>query len=148
MKRWYIVDVIGDGTEQDPQRLAIAHIPDLAIEYGGIPVDPNTGVKLQDWSLCLVSTSAHSILRGRGDCFPLPDFPLDGKMSAMHSPTKLEFRVLVQQRLASRVGRSQVDADALAADMFGTADGYRDVLQSLGKECDIAFDVDSYDMAE
>src|SRR5512143_3876710 len=110
MKRYYLCKILGDGTENNPFRPAVAAHKcnwTAAIPTGedGKPLFPNC--------LALVAAVDHADILADKDCDGLPDYPLDAKMSAMHGPTKT---ALIAQANARGVA---INPDA--------ADGYREV---------------------
>ena len=131
MKRYYICDVIGDGTWENPYRPAIA---DDAIGYvGDIKSDPQTGAPLLPWCLVLVAAPDHTKLSKPGRD-ALPDFPLDGKTNAINASAKAQMN--------SVFARRNITLDVNAKD------GYRDVINGLGKIINPNFDSNNFDIAE
>lgn len=132
MKRYYICDIIGDGTEENSFRPSVA---DEGVSWvGPIPSDPVTGRPLSTWALVLVAAPEHGKLCNKPGIDPLPDFPLDGKVSAINTATKNAVDAMLARR-------------GIAAS-FGSADGYRDAVRAVGRENDPAFDENNFDIAE
>lgn len=132
-KRYYISKIIGTGDETDPFRPKVA---DYGVAWvGSIESDPITGRPLHVDCVVLVSTANHAVLKGDPDIDAMPDFPLDGKMSAVTAGIKNGM------------------FDALTARGFdvsglGQTDGYRDVLQQIGLQRSPVFNIDNFDVAE
>lgn len=132
MKRYYISKIIGTGSMQDPYRPAVA---DEGVSWvGDIPSDPD-GRPLYDTCLVLVNSKVHSKLRTHPDIDALPDFPLDGKVSAIQQQTKTGMITALKKRGFDTAG-------------LENKDGYRDVLQSIGKQRSPHFDLDNFDVEE
>lgn len=139
MKRYYLCDVIGDGDPDvdptpttGPFRPAVA---DHGVSWAGmIPSDPVTGHPLHSWSLVVVEAKDHSALRQDARIDPLPDFPMDGKVSAINASTR-------GQALAALTRR------AIATGVFSNADGYREVIRGIGRQLHAEFDENKLDVA-
>jgi|SRR5687768_844253 len=137
-KRYYICDIIGDGSDgmmtptTGPFRPAIA---DLGVAWvGTIPSDPSTGRPLFNWTLVLVNTENHARLMGINGIDSLPDFPLDGKVSAINNVTKTNMINMLNRR-------------GLSTDFVTGSDGYRDIIRELGKKLSAAFDENNFDIS-
>jgi hypothetical protein len=131
-KRYYLCDVIGDGTEYNPFRPAVA---DANVSWvGDIPVDLQTGQPLYAWALVLVATDKHQSLRSDSRINALPDFPLDGRMNAINNAAAAGLTTALQKR-------------GISVNWGGTA-GYRDVLQEVGRRNNANFNIDNFDVAE
>lgn len=132
-KRYYISKIVGTGDEFDPFRPKIA---DYGVAWvGSIESDPVTGRPIHPDCVVLVATANHAMLKGDPDIDAMPNFPLDGKLSAITNATKTAMY------------------DALTARGFDTSglvntDGYRDVLQKIGLQRSPAFDIDNFDVVE
>lgn len=145
MKRYYICNIIGTGTEADSYRPAIAREIDAArvtnptfdASYSVvIPTHPEghpqAGHPKFPHALVIVEANNHGIFAGKPDIDSLPDVALDSKVSSMHTPTK---NAMIA-RLAAR-GFNGVNVD--------NADGYREVIRGIGRALDTAFHEDSFD---
>lgn len=131
MKRYYISPIAGDGTEFNPYRPKIA---DYGVSWvGSIPSDPITGKPLASWVLVLVSANNHGAIISDPAIDSLPDFPLDGKVSAIQTATK--------NTMISRLQARGIDTA-----FIGSADGYRDVIRGIGQKYEPAFDENSFDV--
>lgn len=132
-KRYYISKIVGTGDEFDPFRPKIA---DYGVSWSGsIPSDPVTGHPLHSDCMVIVATPNHAVLKGDPDIDAMPDFPLDGKLSAITTGTKTAM------------------FDALTARGFdvsglGNTDGYREALQKVGLQRSPDFNIDNFDVAE
>ena len=131
-KRFYLCDIIGDGDEFNPYRAAIADskVAHVAV----IPSDPDTGAPLFSWALVRVAAKNHSALATV--CDPLPDFPMDGKVSGINTATKATMKARVRDRTG-----------ASAAWIDGT-DGYREVIRTLGQILEPGFSENNFDVSE
>lgn len=95
MKRYYISSIRGDGSEEDNFRPTVAdYIGNWA---GSIPCNPKTGMPTQAWVLVAVFDEDQAILLGVAGVDLLPDYPLDGLISAMDTADSL----MVYQGLAA-----------------------------------------------
>ncbi len=131
-KRFYLCDIIGDGGESNPFRTAAF---DLGVAYTAlIPSDLTTGRPLFTWALTRVAAPNHSEMVRV--CDPLPDFPMDGKVSGINQATK----VLMKNRVKARMGGTAAWID--------NTDGYREVIRTVGKHLEPAFNEDNFDVEE
>ena len=131
MKRYYISPIIGDGTSTNPFRAKVSDYDVNATAV--IPTGPD-GRPLFAWCLAKVAAIDHALLLADTTLEPLPDFPLDAKMTAMHGPTK--------DRMQQGLGRFSISVDV------GRADGFRDVVRGVGRQLDADFHEDSFDVKE
>lgn len=129
-KRYYISDIIGTGDEFDPYRAAVA---DLGVSWVGSIESGPDGKPLHPDCIVLVNTENHAVLRGDPRIDPLPDFPLDGKLSAINASTKSEMDTALTRRGFNLSG-------------VNSSDGYRQVLDKIGKQRSAAFDIDNFDV--
>lgn len=132
-KRYYISPIIGTGSEEDPFRPKVA---DYGVSWAGsIPSNPNTGHPTSPWALVIVNAKNHAALLADGTIDALPDFPLDGKVSSVHTATK--------NAMINKMQARGIDTSFIA----GT-DGYREVIRGVGKILDPQFDENNFDVAE
>lgn len=129
-KRYYISDIIGTGGEFDPYRPAIA---DLGVSWVGSIESGPDGRPLYTDCVVLVNTVNHAALRVDSRIDPLPEFPLDGRLSAINTTSKSEMDTALTRRGFNLSG-------------VNSSDGYRDVLQTIGKQRSAAFDIDKFDV--
>lgn len=138
-KRYYIARVVQDPT--GAYGSAVANVVDpgtgmLAFATTSkIATDPNTGLPLHDWCLTIAAGPNHGVVAGNPDIDALPAYPLDARVSAMHTPTR--------NAMAARMQARGIDPA-----FIGLADGFRDVLDHLGRIHDPAFTVDDFDAQE
>ena len=130
MKRYYLSEIIGDGTEENPYRPALS---DSGVSHSAIiPSDAN-GVPINAVALCVVSAPNHGRLISDARNTALPDFVLDAKVSAMHSPTKAGMIAGLRKH-------------GIATDFIGSADGYREVIRGIAHHLgEPTFDENSFD---
>lgn len=132
MKRYYISPIIGDGSEFDPFRPKIA---DYGVSWVGvIPNDPATGLPLFSWCLVRVEAINHGVILADNTIDALPDFPLDGKVSAINTATK--------NRMMTALANRGIDTS-----FVGNSDGYRDVIRGVGRVLEPSFDENNLDIA-
>lgn len=137
-KRFYVTKIRGDGTEDNPYRPAVA---DHGVNWSGSIVtdndesSPNYGKPLYADCLVVVATDKHAKLKADPDIDALPDYPLDGKVSSINTATKNGMIAALKKR-----GFSTADVSS--------TDGFRDLVQSIGRQRDPAFDVDNFDVSE
>ena len=133
MKRYYVCDVIEEQTEEG--RRYYPAVEDHGVNYvADIKVNPTTGLLESPWCLVMVSGNNHERIIADPRCVPMPDFPLDGKVNAMHNATKSQ----METRLAARGILLNLAA----------ADGYRDVIRGLGRLLNPRFDENNFDISE
>lgn len=130
MKRYYVCDIIGDGTDENPFRPAVADFP---VSWVGSIQTGDDGRPVHSDALVIVSTDDHARLRNAAGITPLPDFPLDGKVSAIQNGTK-------NAMIAALAARG-FDTSAI-----GASDGYRDAIIEIGRQRDPSFNVDKFDV--
>lgn len=132
-KRYYMCDIIGDGSEFNPFRPAVA---DHGVAWvGSIPTGED-GRPVHSWALVLVATGNHAQLRGRADMDPLPDFALDGRADAIAAVERAAMKAAMRRR--------NLDANAIV----DGRDGYRHVIRALGQVADPTFDENKFDIAD
>lgn len=124
-KRYYIskIEII----ETDEGR----EVRCVAGKYGtlvaqNIELDQN-GDPIADWALCVLESDNHAAAIADKDVTPLPQYSLDAKVSAMHTPTKSAMVNAFKAR-------------GITTDWIGNADGFREVVRTLGKMHNPAFD--------
>jgi hypothetical protein len=133
MKRYYICDILGDGSYGNPYRPSVA---DQNVAWvGAIPTNPDTGAPLFTWTLALVASDDHTKLRNKPGIAPLPDFPLDGKVSAINAATVALMKAAVQAR-------------GIPASIVDGKDGYREVIRAIGTRLQSDFSEDKFDIAD
>jgi len=141
MKRYYVCKIIGDGSYESPYRAAIADIVDQKTKLRAftfaatIKSDPATGKPVLPWCLVIAAGADHSLVQGNPDIDPMPDFPLDAKLAAMDTDTK----IATLDKLSART----IDTTTLS-----NADGYRDLIRSLGQKHVATFDENKFDVVD
>lgn len=131
-KRYYLADIIGDGTETNPYRPAVA---DHGVAWVGvIDSDPETGAPLHANTLVCVETENHAKLRADTRIDPLPDFALDGKLTAINTAARNGMLKALTKRGFSTAA-------------INNADGYRDALQQIGRQRGAVFDINNFDVS-
>jgi len=131
-RRYYLCDVIGDGTFENPYRSAAAayglsYVSDIPVDTMGHPTSP--------WTLTLVNALNHAALLSDSRISALPDFPLDGKISAINNATK---NAMIARMRARGIDTSFVDK----------SDGYRDVIRALGLTLNPNFNENNFDVSD
>lgn len=130
MKRYYISPIIGDGTEFNPYRAKIA---DYGVATVSVIASDPTGKPLLSYALALVSATNHGRILADAAIDALPDFPLDGKVSAINTATKNAMIAKLQAR-------------GIDTSFIGNADGYRDVIRGIGQAIEPAFNENNFDL--
>lgn len=135
MKRYYICDVVGTGNGyMDPYRPLVKDLG--AVNFTAeIQIDPQTGALLQPWALVCVEANNHVPFVGKPGVIDLPDFPLDGKVSAIQTSVK--------NKMLSRLQARGIDTSPIA-----NTDGYRETIRTIGKRLNPNFDENSFGPAE
>ena len=132
-KRYYLSPIIGTGDENNPYRPKVA---DYDVRWAGvIPSDPLTGAPLHPWCLVLVATQNHGQLTADQTINALPDFPLDGKVSAIQTSVKNTMLAKLQAR-------------GIDTSFINGTDGYREVIRGIGRTIEPAFDENNFDVVE
>lgn len=137
-KRYYICDIIGDGSDVPPTPTT-GHfrpiIADLGVSWvGTIPSDPATGRPLYSWALVMVNTENHARVIEVSGVDALPDFPLDGKVNAINNMTRSRMDAVLNKR-------------GINPAFVSNSDGYRDVIRGIGKTLEASFDENNFDVA-
>lgn len=133
-KRYYICDVIGDGSDADPYRASVAD-SGAAVAAVMPDNDPQTGRPLVSWCLAIVSATNHAPILADARNDRMPDFPLDGKVNAINAAAKGLMRAALIRR--------GLDADAL----IDGKDGFREVVRGIGRALSPVFDENAFDVA-
>lgn len=131
-KQYYICDIIGTGDETDPYRPVVA---DLGVAWtGAIPTGPD-GRPTKTWALVLVAAANHAAVRAHKGVNSLPDFPLDGKVSAINVATKAAMAAAFTKR-------------GIPTNIIDGKDGYREVIREIGKRLEPQFDENNFDISD
>lgn len=141
MKRYYVCKIIGDGIEPETAfRPAIHDIIDpqsglRAFDYSAAIATDAQGQPVSNWCLVIAAGRDHRLVANHPDIDALPEYPLDAKISAMHTPTKNQAMAKLQAR-------------GINVAKFANADGYRDLIRSIGREHDENFHEDKFDVSD
>lgn len=144
MKRYYLskikqVEVPSIGTVTTHRAAEIAGL-DMAGGTGDeIAVDPQTGQPTAKAVLVLIGGINHKALQTDPELIPLPAVALDMKVSAIHTATKLKAKADIKA-----FGFSDAEID----EVWGNADGMRDVLNAYGRHNNPTFDCNNFDLDE
>lgn len=130
MKRYYLSPIVGTGDETDPYRPKVA---DYGVNWVGVIPSLPTGQPAFSWALVLVEAVNHGKILADAAIDALPDFPLDGKVSAIQTATKNR---MLEAMTARGINTSFV----------GSADGYRDVVRGIGRALEATFDENHFDV--
>lgn len=125
-KRYYLCDVIGDGSEENPLRPAVA---DMGVNWVGEISEDGTKC------LVLVSTVNHGPIMASKKADALPVFPLDAKTNAMNSAAKNALMAAMEKR-------------GFATGYISGADGYREVVRGIGRAINPNFNENNFDVSE
>lgn len=138
-KRYYICDVLPPDAGKEYYRAAVDDIPGVdasAIIPTHPAGPPHHGAPIYSWCLAIVATKDHAAVRAHPGVDPLPDFPLDGKVSAINQATKGLMKAALVRR--------GLNADALV----DAKDGFREVIRGIGKAVEPAFDENRFDITD
>lgn len=133
MKRYYLCDLIGDGSMGNPFRPSVA---DEGVNHVTVfpPQDMRTGQYQGTRCLVLIDTVNHARLMRDPRNRVLPEFPLDGKLNAMRTDTNNAMNAMLQ-------------AQGFLVNWQSSA-GYREVIRGIGRQLDPAFHEDAFDVSE
>lgn len=126
MKRNYCISKV-EIIEGNDGREAVC----IARKYGDVVAQninlDNQGNLIDDWGLCILETENLGQAMSDPDIVVLPQYALDAKVSAMHTPTKTAMVNALKRR-------------GIPTDWIGNADGFREVIRTLGKMQNPGFD--------
>lgn len=130
--RYAVCDIVDAGEEG--LRLAIAQVVDPATGFQAFNVTPFIAINPDGtlplpWGFAVAEGDRWDLAAVAPGVTLLPSYPLDAAVSAMHLPT----RIAMGQALQAR---------GIAVASIATADGFRDVVNYLGRLVEPAFDVD------
>jgi hypothetical protein len=132
VKRYYLSEIV-----QDASGVIAPAAAESGLNYVVLypPDDPATGLPpIGGRCLVLVSGANHAAALADARNDALPDFPLDAKVSALKTSTRVAARQALQRR----------GFDVSAID---NADGFRDVIRAVGRQLDAHFDENNFDVA-
>ena len=126
-KRYYISKAeIVEGDDGREVRLKASQYGHVVTANVALASD---GTLIEDWALCVVDSEDHAGLIKDPDIIAFPQYALDAKVSAMHTATK-----------TAMVNR--LKAKKIPTDFIGNADGFREVIRTIGRLHNPAFDED------
>lgn len=132
-KRYYLCDVVGNGTPGNPFRPAVAH---LGVNHVAlIPADPATGRPLARWCLVMVATDEHAPVQSLAGVDALPDVALDKQWGSVDKGKSDDARAALARRGAAMPG-------------VGPGDGYRMFVRGIGRQLQPDFSEDHFDVAD
>lgn len=141
MKRYYLSKIkqVSDPDFGLVYKHRLQEYSGIDYQGGEIKVDPTTGAPTEKALLVLVGGIDHKQFRDDPELIPLPDVKIDSKVSSIHTPTKLKVKQAIKA-----LGLT----DAEVEEVWGNADGLRDVLNHYGKRNNPDFDCDKFDLDE
>lgn len=140
--RYAVCKILGDGQPPDGYYAAIRDVlvPGEGIQaFKFVPflgLDPQTGNPVTPWCFVVaepVPGADWGLVRNNADIDLLPEYPLDAAVTAMHLPTRAAMAAAMQAR-------------SIDTDFIGGADGFRDVVNHLGRIQEPAFEADDVDL--
>jgi hypothetical protein len=132
MKRYYISKVVGTGVFGDTYRAKVA---DYGVPYAAVIPTDDQGKPKFGYCFVLAGGRSHALLRADPDIKPLPDFPLDGKLSG------------IQTQVMDAAEASLRDTGFIVSNLSNSA-GYRDWLKSIVAQQDPLVNIDNMDVQE
>lgn len=131
MRRYYISPIIGTGTEEDPYRPKLA---DGGKPWVAIIPSKSDGTPSFPWALCLVNALDHTGILGDSNNDGLPDITLDSQLSVLPANQR--------NQLINRLNQRGIDMTGINA-----TSTFRQLLERVGKQLDVAFRVDRFDVS-
>lgn len=117
-------------------RLQDPGFENLDIQGGIIASDLTTGEPLHSYTLCLVGGIDHRPLNTDEELVALPVVAIDAKVSSVQTARKNRAKA----EIGARLGLTDVE------EVWGGADGLRDVINHYGRANWPEFDVDNFDL--
>jgi hypothetical protein len=140
MKRYYISNLIGDGSEDNPYRPAIEDLFEQRrltgrASYVYPPQDPATGAYQGNWVLVILAARNHTpaVADRRND--PMPDVPLDVATNAVGQAQQAALSAALSRR-------------GIAIGNLWSSEGYRSVVRRIGRQLNPAFDENDFDVLD
>lgn len=146
MKRYFTSKIVGTGTDQDPYRSAIQsqidteRIANPSFDASSVAIipthpegHPQAGHPKFDRCIVVVSGTDMRPFQNKPDIDELPSVELDVKVSAIHTATK-------NQMIA------RLNARGFDTAFIGNADGYREVIRTIGQQLEPGFNENSFDV--
>lgn len=133
-KRYYLCDIIGDGSIDSPFRPTIA---DLGVNHTAVfpPQDPNTGQYQGSTCLVLVATANHAAVMELEGVDPFPDASLDIEWASVDRNRRNQIEAALTRR-------------GLVKPSVDPGDGVRVFIRGVGRMLDSNFDENSFDVSE
>lgn len=133
-KRYYLCPIV-ETIDGDGLRLFRPKVAEIGVSHTAIIATGPDGVPTTDWCLVMVATDDHAKVRALAGVDPMPDFPLDGKVSAIQRQTLVAMKAAVERR---GIDPAVIDG----------ADGYRDAVRAIGRALDSTFDENKFDVLD
>lgn len=124
-KRYYVCDVLGDGTEDNAWRTAVSE--------HGVNHSATFEERAGGRALVVVNAVDHTPLLDDPRIDPLPEFPLDAKLNAMRQDT-----------LNRMNGRLMARGFATG---WANSDGFREVVRGIGLQINPNFHENNFDVS-
>lgn len=133
-KRYYLCDLIGDGSINNPYRPAVAN---LGVNYVAEfpPQDPQTGQYLGATCLVLVSTNDHARVKQLNTVDELPDVSLDVEWNAVDRSRRNQAEAALARRGLQRPSVSP-------------GNGTRVFIRGIGRMLNPNFNEDNFDVSD
>lgn len=135
-KRYYLSDIIGDGSEENPYRAALdTHTGvkfSTSIPTEDDPQSPNYSKPKFGACFAIVETNNHGPLRADSRLEAMPDEPLSKTMASIPETAKTAMLLSL-----SRKGFSTG---------INVSSTYKATLQDIGMQRDPVFDIDNFDV--
>lgn len=130
-KRYYLTGVIGDGSLDDPYRSKISIYPGVNFVQV-LSLDPAEGLPR---ALVLAATLDHTTPSNDSQVEILPDLSLDARTATLSVEAKNTLNAALQTFEISPI-------------VINTVDGYRMVIDMLGKQLDPAFNLNAFNVSD
>jgi hypothetical protein len=135
-KRYYLCDIVGDGTRDNPYRPAVANLTNPGVNYVAvIPSDPATGRPLAAWCLVLASTNNHARIQALPAVDTMPDVSLDTQWNSI-------------DKTRSDAAKAALARRGIGPPSIAPGDGYRVFVRGLGRQLQPDFVEDNFDVAD
>lgn len=132
-KRYYLCDIIGDGSDFDPFRPAVddLNVPHVAT----IATDPATGRPSVPWCLVLVATANQARVAAARGVDSLPDVTLDTQVNSIDKSKSDAAKAALQRRGA-------------VVPAVSPGDGYGRFIRGIGRQLQADFDEMNFDVID
>lgn len=132
MRRYYVCKIIGDGTEFNAYRPAVADYPVAWVTVLGTDA---TGKPKKAWSLVLVNTVDHDQLLNDARIKSIPDATLDSTWGSLSTPVRNATKIFLE-------------AEGIATAWIKTNTLIREIIRAIGKAQESGFSENNFDVAE